>query len=186
MSADSALRDQLRAAVYKSLAVAFSYPNEALPAFYPQCSGRLGELQAAYDRTFRAGDVWLYGAEHAGGNEFQRVAALADVMGFYRAFGVKPGGDRPDALCCELEFMHYLIVKRIRLGEPAPGTEAEAKAAVCRDAERKFFAEHLAPTARGIAAGILKTRPHPFYTEAAEALGVFLDREQRQLVRTAA
>ncbi len=186
MSTDSALHDRDRAAAYKALAVAFSYPGEALPAVYPQCADGLTELQAAYDRTFRTGNIWLYGAEHSTDNEFQRVEMLADIMGFYNAFGVEPQGDRPDALCCELEFMHYLIVKRARLGAAGAGGEAGEKAAVCRDAERKFFTEHLAPTARSIVAGILKARPHPFYSEAAEALTTFLDREQAQLVRTAA
>ncbi len=178
MSTDSASPDRERAAAYKALAVAFSYPDEALPAVYSQCADRLGELQAAYDRTFRTGNIWLYGAEHSTDNEFQRVEMLADIMGFYNAFGVEPQGDRPDALCCELEFMHYLIVKRTRLDGAAGAAE---KAAVCLDAERKFFVEHLAPTARSVAAGIAESPPHPFYAEAAEALVAFLDREQEQL-----
>lgn len=181
MSTDSASPDRERAAAYKALAVAFSYPDEALPAVYSQCADRLGELQAAYDRTFRTGNIWLYGAEHSTDNEFQRVEMLADIMGFYNAFGVEPQGDRPDALCCELEFMHYLIVKRQRLSGRPPCAETNEKAAVCRDAERKFFTEHLAPTARSIAAGILKAPPHPFYTEAVEALSAFIDHEQEQL-----
>jgi TorA maturation chaperone TorD len=186
MSADSASPERRRAAAYKALAVAFSYPDEALAAVYPDWAGRLGELQAAYDRVFRAGVVWLYGAEHATENEFQRVAMLADIMGFYNAFGVEPRGDRPDALGSELEFMHYLIVQRARLRDLAPDATGDAKAAVCDEAQRKFFTEHLAPAARSIANGILAAAPHPFYVEAAGALNDWIDRERNQWEANAA
>ena len=76
---------------YKMLAEAFSYPKEE-------------GLQLEYDRLFRQGEVWLYGLEYAIENEFQRAQGLADINGFYRAFGLETDKERPDSLVCELEF----------------------------------------------------------------------------------
>ncbi|ROR32417.1 TorD/DmsD family molecular chaperone [Inmirania thermothiophila] len=69
-------------------------------------------------------------------------AQLADIAGFYRAFGLEPSEahpDRPDHVATELEFMHVLARK-----------EAEAAAcgedehwAVTREAEVKFLRDHL-------------------------------------------
>ena len=71
---------------------------------------------------------------------------MADVAGFYRAFGVEPSDDRrerPDHVALELEFMAWLIAKETRALE-AGGAEAEEHAEICLDAQRKFFTEHLA------------------------------------------
>ena len=66
---------------------------------------------------------------------------LADVAGFYKAFGVEvtPGSERPDHLAVELEFMHLLAVKEAVAEEQG---EAEG-AAVCREATVSFLGDHL-------------------------------------------
>jgi len=74
-----------------------------------------------------------------------RSHRMADVAGFYNAFGVEPSDDhreRPDHVALELEFMAWLIAKETRALE-AGGAEAEEHAEICRDAQKKFFAEHL-------------------------------------------
>ena len=74
-----------------------------------------------------------------------RSHRMADVAGFYRAFGVEPSDDnreRPDHIALELEFMAWLIAKETRALE-AGGAEAEEHSEICRDAQKKFFAEHL-------------------------------------------
>jgi TorA maturation chaperone TorD len=73
---------------------------------------------------------------------FQQARQMADVAGFYRAFGAEPAGpaaDRPDQVGCELEFLAYLVLTRVE-AERAGGTD---EAAVCADAEDDFLRDHL-------------------------------------------
>jgi putative dimethyl sulfoxide reductase chaperone len=66
---------------------------------------------------------------------------MADVAGFYRAFGAVAGGpaaERPDHAACELEFLSFLAARRL---EAESAGEAE-QAAVCREAEDAFMLDH--------------------------------------------
>jgi nitrate reductase assembly molybdenum cofactor insertion protein NarJ len=90
---------------------------------------------------------------HEGGYSRHRVLGaadpLADVAGFYRAFGVAPtAGERLDHLAVELEFHAWLLLKEEHL--EAEGVSAGVE--IVRDARRKFLAEHLAPLALAAAA----------------------------------
>jgi TorA maturation chaperone TorD len=170
--------DEERMFTYKVWAAAFSYPDDAFFAHLPELAAERRSLVSEYDRLFRAGLVWLYGAEHLVKNEFQRANLLSDIMGFYTAFGLEPDLERPDSITCEMDFMHYLIFKRQRLDAGAAGDGSEEKVEVCRDAERKFFVEHLEPGATAIAREILANTTHPFYKQAAEGLLDFLSRER--------
>ncbi len=170
--------DKERMRAYRTWAAAFSYPNEALFTLLPELIEDRQSLVGEYDRLFRAGIVWLYGAEHLVKNEFQRANMLADIMGFYTAFGLEPDLERPDSIACEMDFMHYLIFKRDRLGGGVGADDAEDKADICRDAEKKFFVEHLEPAAVPIARGILAQTNHPFYKQAAGGVLEFLSCER--------
>ncbi|MBI2439954.1 MAG: molecular chaperone TorD family protein [Lentisphaerae bacterium] len=169
--------DRARMAAYRTFAAAFAYPDETFFAHFPALAAERCALAAEYDRLFRAGEAWLYGAEYTAQHEFQRVQLLADISAFYRAFAVQAEGDRPDALANELAFMHYLIFKRLRAvarGETPEG----AKAAVCREAEKKFFSEHLSVPAQKIAEKILTLAPSGFYAEISRELLAFLESER--------
>ncbi len=181
---DDGQTDEERMLAYKAWAAAFSYPDDTFFTHLPELIELRQSLVSEYDRLFRAGVVWLYGAEHLVKNEFQRANLLSDIMGFYTAFGLEPDLERPDAISCEMDFMHYLIFKRERLGTRATAGDAEEKADVCREAERKFFVEHLEPGAVPIAREILANTKHPFYKQAAEGLLTFLscEREHFDLV----
>lgn len=75
-----------------------------------------------------------------------RAHQMADIAGFYRAFGVRPSADmpeRPDHAALELELMGWLIAKELHTGHES-GSAALEKAEVCRAAQRRFVAEHLA------------------------------------------
>ncbi|MCA8979429.1 MAG: molecular chaperone TorD family protein [Planctomycetes bacterium] len=75
-----------------------------------------------------------------------RSQRMADVAGYYRAFGVEPGRDVPeraDHVACELEFLAWAAAKE-RHARAQPGAEWAERAAVCRDAQRDFVGEHLA------------------------------------------
>lgn len=170
--------DQQRMLNYETLAVAFSYPDDGFCVSFPEFADEAESAKFEYDRLFRAGEVWLYGAEYLTTNEFQRAALMSDIMGFYMAFGLEPDKERPDSIVCELEFMHYLIFKRQRLRMGSADDDAQEKSNVCRDAERKFFAEHLEPAATHLANKVLAASRHAFYRQAAEEMLVFLESER--------
>ncbi|MCC6907104.1 MAG: molecular chaperone TorD family protein [Phycisphaerales bacterium] len=70
-----------------------------------------------------------------------RASQMADVGGFYRAFGVQPGGDRPerpDHVATELEFV-ALLHEKMRIALAAG--EAE-HAQICREALDSFVRDH--------------------------------------------
>jgi len=165
---------------YKILAAAFSYPDNTFFFFFPDLLGEKQSLMAEYDRLFRAGIVWLYGAEHLVENEFQRANILSDIMGFYTAFGLEPDKERPDSITCELEFMYGLIFKADRVPRDLVAENAEDKIDVCRDAEKKFFTEHLELAAKLIAKKIISESKNSFYKKSAKELLAFLRSEKRQ------
>lgn len=72
-----------------------------------------------------------------------RSQQMADVAGFYRAFGLRrseSARDRVDHFSIEAEFMSVLIEREIHATREGLGPD---KVQVCRDAQRKFFREHL-------------------------------------------
>ena len=71
-----------------------------------------------------------------------RGAILGDIAGFYRAFGVQPGGEslRHDELGRELEFLGLLHLFAARARQDADAETAETIAA----AAAAFWADHLA------------------------------------------
>jgi len=184
MSAESALRDgssqvdSERMQRYETLAAAFSYPDDRFFERFPNLAGDKQNIQAEYDRLFRAGVVWLYGAEHLAKNDFQRANLMADIMGFYTAFGLEPDKERPDAVTCELDFMYNVIFKRNLALTDSTVEQAEEKIGVCSDAEEKFFSQHLEPAARIIAQKIMSESSNAFYKEAAEELTILMDGEK--------
>lgn len=74
--------------------------------------------------------------------EMTRTFEMADVAGFYKAFGVEvnPEAVRVDHITSELEFMNLLAVKEsIALAEEGDGEHAQ----ICHDASRAFLRDHL-------------------------------------------
>lgn len=171
--------DGERSSMYKAYAMAFSYPDDKFFGYFPDMVQEKAKIIAEYDQLFRAGAVWLYGAEHLSENEFQRANLLSDIMGFYTAFGAEPDKERPDSITCEMEFMDYLIFKRARASQGLVGENPEQKADICRDAERKFFMEHLEPAAQKIAENIISKAGHHFYVQKATELLEFLECERK-------
>lgn len=79
-----------------------------------------------------------YGSSHI----FMQAQELADIAGFYRAWGLEVSPDakeRLDHVSIELEFMGYLAFKEAHAIE----TGSADKAALCREAQGMFLGEHL-------------------------------------------
>lgn len=104
------------------------------------------ELQERYDNLFGhavRGACPAYEMEY-GRNEIIRQASdLADLAGFYRAFGMEIADEangRPDHITVECEFMSALCLK-----EAYAHSQGDTKNAdICVDAQRTFLRDHLA------------------------------------------
>jgi len=64
---------------------------------------------------------------------------LADISAFFRAFGLRPRGERPDHIVSELEWMSVVCLKE----SIAAGNDKVEEAAICRQAQAKFLQDHL-------------------------------------------
>lgn len=196
-----------RSAVYIVLARGFSHPDEAAFDFLRQCDqagphgdsdvatslaallasirdGDLDTLKQAYMRLFDpVNGPFPYESEHKTGHDFAKANILADIMGFYRAFGVEPSGDRADHMAAELEFMHLLTLKE----HYAAGKGDQEHAALCREAGEKFFREHLSLWTEGLLAAMRASlskddrNHHPFYEHLISLLERFISSEKETL-----
>ncbi|HXG02773.1 MAG TPA: molecular chaperone TorD family protein, partial [Candidatus Binatia bacterium] len=109
-----------------------------------------------------------------------RPALLADVAGFYRAFGLEASGAEPDSedhLVAEAEFMSALAIKEAwALAEGL--TDA---ASIVREAQRAFLRDHLGRWAGAFAETLVRTTPLAYYAAAAALLSAWVDAEAAAL-----
>lgn len=159
--------DDLRAAWSRALA-SLEAAGDDLPLEHVRLFGPAG--RAALTET-SWGDA---------GRLLGKAAALADIGGFYRAFGVQPATAHPrpeDHLALELEFMSVLALKE---AWARSGDEVEALA-VTRDAAAKFLADHLG-TWIGAWCGALAEQGAPeFYVALGETIRCAVDAECARL-----
>jgi TorA maturation chaperone TorD len=103
-------------------------------------------------------------------------AGLADVAGFYAAFGLRPAGaqaDTEDHVAAELEFMSALAIKEAwALGEPD-----DDALQVTRAAEAVFVRDHLGTWAGAFARDVQAATPLRFYVAAADVLAAWMEAE---------
>ena len=102
-----------------------------------------------------------YGRRHV----FGQAQDLGDIRGFYEAFGVRPrsGGERPDHVACELEFLGLLALK----SAIAHATAATERVEICRAAERRFLADHPGRWLPALAGRIATSAPGTGYAAVA-------------------
>ncbi|MFN8557114.1 MAG: molecular chaperone TorD family protein [Dehalococcoidia bacterium] len=154
-----------RSAVYGILARAFGFPSDerrrematlagGLDVLGAASEAQAAALVAAYQTTPQAAERYARLFTHSSSRDcpsfetaytaweiFQQTQEMADIAGFYAAFGVQiaPSGDRPDSVTTELEFMGFLAAKeayaRQHLGAARTGQ--------ARRAQRLFLREHL-------------------------------------------
>ena len=123
---------------------------------------RSTRLRAEYDRVFGLvvpKECPPYETEyHPTQETFVRSQQMADIAGFYRAFGIEPAQsspERPDHLALELEFMAFLLTKkRLALAAVELDPEAAEQVSICDRAQRDFFRDHLAWWVPSFAAGL--------------------------------
>ncbi|HXG09489.1 MAG TPA: molecular chaperone TorD family protein [Gemmataceae bacterium] len=144
------------------------------------------ELAAEYQRVFGlvfTGECPPYETEYQpNADPFFRAQQMADIAGFYRAFGLEPGrslAERSDHLALELEFLALLLAKkRLALAEDADGIN---RAAVCDEAFRAFFRDHVAWWVPSFALGLRRKTSNGLYAALAQFLAALLPTERGRL-----
>lgn len=176
---------------YRVLAAAFAYPRERL---YQALKGvpeferalretSIADLQREYLRLFTptvAGGLPLYETEYGRSEIFLKTQQLADIAGFYRAFGLdltESSHERVDFIGAELEFMDWLLTKEERAGEKGK----DEKVDICRNAAQKFMTDHLGRWAGYFGDRIAQATRHPFYRLLGSWLTQFVESECRRL-----
>lgn len=170
---------ELRQAIESAGSAVEKLENKSIKKAYKELEKHLHSLPdaEAYVNTFDIGEkkgalyetAYLRKENPLHSDIGQRV--LADISGFYRAFGVKICvGEKADHIAAELEFMHLLLLKELA----APDKE---KAKICRDAQKKFLREHILRWSPMLAGEI--SACGGFYTSAAELLKAFIESEKR-------
>jgi len=144
------------------------------------------ELTTEYDRVFGlvpSRECPPYETEyHATAEPFFRAQQLADVAGFYRAFGLEPSRgqpERPDHLALELEFMAFLLMKKRLAPDASDGdNESAAGGRVCSEAEAAFFRDHLAWWVPSFATGLRRRAVQGLYAAVGQALAALMPAER--------
>jgi putative dimethyl sulfoxide reductase chaperone len=160
-----------------------------IPLLVEQLHAPLDELRADYDRVFGlvvSKECPPYETEYYPTQEtFGRSQQIADVAGFYRAFGIEPSQsspERPDHLALELEFLAFLLLKkRLALAAVDLDPEASEQASVCERAHRDFFRDHLAWWVPAFAAGLRRRAKDGYPHVLARVLTAWIPAECRRL-----
>lgn len=141
-------------------------------------AGSLADLHSAYVELFghlRAGPCPPYETEYTSQHDFVKNNDLADLMGFYCAFGLDlAGGERPDYIGVELEFLHFLALKEVIAHQQG---KAEG-VAVSLDAQKKFLSDHLGRWAEVFATQLSQLPADDsfaFYRALARTLAALVD-----------
>lgn len=187
MSIENAIR---RAQIYGFLAEAFLYPrdnwtedvdlvanivealewNTAVPHI-PATT--LNSLQAIHRRTFGVAGSLCYETEYGLPHEYRQSQEMADIAGFYRAFGFQLGGavhERPDHIAVELEFMHVMALKEVLALETGIPEHME----ICLEAQGEFLQDHLGRWIDLFAQSVIHTSPDSLYDLLARFASAFV------------
>lgn len=201
MSTDTASRDALAAAlgrkvIYAHLSLGFAHPSEALMELVGNScelpEGALGdalrrmretalaagldELRRSYMRVFdQRVQPSPVEAEFRTDHFQQRTHMLADLMGFYKAFGSIPRNERADHIACEVDFLNLLSFKEAAAIENNMPEQAEISAG----ARRTFLSEHLFCWYADVI-DIIRTRAQTPQDDFYPALADVLDETMRE------
>lgn len=183
----------VRAGLYELLAVGFSYPSDAqqerlmmlaadlvpwLALTLPDWRERLQALQqsgagtdgsaleADFNRLF-SGSMEAVPFETAYERDiFRKQHALADIAGFYRAYGFcLPEGTRwqSDHVGVEMEFCAIVLQRMAR----AVAEGWEEQAAICLETLRSFLLDHLGRWSDALAQDLIGATALPYYQQLA-------------------
>lgn len=129
-----------------------------------------------------------YSTQYGGEAAFRQSQSMADICGYYSAFGLRVAAgrkERPDHLSIECEFMAFLALKEAHALEEGRQEQAE----LSRQAATRFLREHLGPAALGYHTLVSQACDDAFYAAGARLLAELAawhrDRERRELAPVA-
>lgn len=193
----------LRAGMYQLLAWGYLYPNQSqrqrvldlagnlapwAGLISPDWAGRISQLRdsaASMSETAAEAEFnhLFSGAMAAAPYEtayepdiFQKQHALADIAGFYRAFGFQvPDQSRwqPDHVGVQLEYCSILLQRMAYAVQQG----WEEQAAVCADGLRKFLLGHLGRWSAAFADDLANITQVTFYRDLANATREWVELE---------
>ncbi len=143
----------------------------------------LSHLASEYTRSFGhtlSMECPPYETQYEYPHIFQQTQALADIAGFYRAFGLEvsnSAGERLDHITVELEFMGFLAYKHAY----AMAQHGEEQVEICLDALKKFMKEHLGRWVPTFATQLARKAGEGFYKELAEFTVWWVLKDAKQL-----
>lgn len=111
---------------------------------------------------------------------FQRSHSLADIAGYYRAFGLQLSRchpERHDHIALQLEFIAQLfeLENRALKGKDRESTE---RASVCQDARRRFFADHVVWWVPAFARLLAIENPRGYYDQVGRFVAALIAAER--------
>lgn len=112
-----------------------------------------------------------------------KAALLADIAGFYAAFGLMPGAAQPDVedhIAAECEFMSALTLKEAY----ALAASDEEGAAITGAAQARFVGDHLGRWSGTFAEALRDASPLPYYGALADLLAAWVRVEIERLGAT--
>lgn len=139
-------------------------------------------FRSAYADTFAIGTgsaVSPYETNYRPGGIVTNTDELADIAGFYDAFGLEVGEhrDRVDHLCTELEFVGELASREAYLAQ----MNDEVGVEIVVDAQRMFIDDHLGRWTPRLLAELEKTAVNDLYPSLARLLDALVLFDARRL-----
>jgi TorA maturation chaperone TorD len=146
------------------------------------------ELSDQYGRLFGhtvRGQICPCETEYGDENKYHQPQQLADIAGYYRAFGLTPLSAselRHDHVACECEFLSFLNLKQAVFLEECAHTPGGAETLdVTRRAERTFLRDHLGHFGRAFASCLAADESGPYYSAWGTLFLIWLDLECTRL-----
>ncbi len=145
--------------------------------------GNVSHLASEYTRSFGytlSTECPPYETQYEYAHIFQQTQALADIAGFYWAFGLEVSSsatERLDHITVELEFMGFLACKQAY----AMAQHGEEQIKICLDALKKFMKEHLGRWVPTFATHLARKAGEGFYKELAELTAWWVWKDAKQL-----
>ncbi len=154
--------------------------QEHLQAFVEEVSKDPEGYRTEYVRVFDRGVVPPYEASHAASPQSlagPNVQQMADVAGFYRAFGFGVQHDRPDHLGAQLEFLALVCTQEAHARVVGRQEEAE----VCARAREAFLRDHLGSWLPLLRQRVQEASPHPALARLVDLVGCLVRQDAAEL-----